>query len=64
MLIVAKTALTRLLANPEVQAVLVLVAIELVAKGTTGVYDLVMDKTAQHVAAEIKKQKTALVKEN
>lgn len=64
MLTAAKATLLRLLANPEVQAVLVLVAIEVVAKGTTGIYDHVMDKAARHVVAEIKKQKTTLTKEN
>ena len=60
MLTVAKTTLMKLLSSPEVQAAVILLTIEFVARGSTGAYDRIMDKAAQHVAAEIKKQKTVL----
>jgi len=50
----------KLLSSPEVQAAVILLTIEFVARGSTGAYDRIMDKAAQHVAAEIKKQKTVL----
>lgn len=64
MLTAAKTVLVRLLSNPEVQAMLFLVAVDLTLNGSAKVYDKVMDKAAQHVAAEIKRKEAQLVQEN
>ena len=55
-----RTTVLKLLSHPEVQAALFLIAVELVAKGSTGVYDKVIDKVARHVAAEIDKQKAVI----
>jgi hypothetical protein len=55
MLIAAKTALHNLATHPEIQALLWLALMDLTIRGTSTVYETLMNKAARHIAAEIRR---------